>query len=293
MGINGSYIHTDPDIYPRLQSFPVFPSESVQPGESWTAYGTRMVDPFRDGTYTRVRFLCRYHYQGKQTIYGGEHAVVHAQYALRYRRGDDPDGDTRIHEISGTHQATLYIDLSNGIPTFMRERVNEHYSLEGDETIGFKGFVLTWWKPVITLEKARLVENLEKELSERGVSDVGVSEHDQGVALNINKIHFIADKAQVLPEEEDRLTELARTLARIEERTIKVVGHTARVGTEESQYRLSVERAKTIVDYLSENGINSKRLIYEGKGGSEPIAPNDTEENMAKNRRVEIIIMED
>ncbi len=56
---------------------------------------------------------------------------------------------------------------------------------------------------------------------------------------------------------------------------------------------LSVKRAKTIVDYLVSQGISPKRFMYEGKGGTEPVAPNDTEENMAKNRRVEIIVLED
>ena len=71
------------------------------------------------------------------------------------------------------------------------------------------------------------------------------------------------------------------------------MGHTARIGTEESQFTLSVERAKTIVDYLTSQGMEAERFLYEGRGGTEPVAPNDIEKNMAKNRRVEIIILED
>ncbi len=77
------------------------------------------------------------------------------------------------------------------------------------------------------------------------------------------------------------------------ERSFLVVGHTAKIGTEESQLSLSVERAKTIVDYLTGQGIEAERFIYEGRGGTKPVAANDTEENRAKNRRVEIIILED
>ncbi len=48
-----------------------------------------------------------------------------------------------------------------------------------------------------------------------------------------------------------------------------------------------------IVDYLTGHGIEAERFIYKGRGGTEPVAANDTEENRSKNRRVEIIILED
>ncbi len=70
------------------------------------------------------------------------------------------------------------------------------------------------------------------------------------------------------------------------------VGHTADIGSEESQYVLSVERARVIIQEMVERGIPADRFIYEGKGGTEPIAPNDTEEGKAKNRRVEFVILD-
>jgi flagellar motor protein MotB len=47
------------------------------------------------------------------------------------------------------------------------------------------------------------------------------------------------------------------------------------------------------VDFLVSRGIRAARFLYEGRGGTEPVAPSDTEENMAKNRRVEVLILED
>ncbi len=72
-----------------------------------------------------------------------------------------------------------------------------------------------------------------------------------------------------------------------------MIGHTAAIGTPESQVDLSVQRARAIVDFLISRGIDAGRFLYEGKGGTQPVAPNDTEENMARNRRVEIVILED
>jgi outer membrane protein OmpA-like peptidoglycan-associated protein len=103
----------------------------------------------------------------------------------------------------------------------------------------------------------------------------------------------VADQATILPSERGRLDSIAEALGSIGERTIKAVGHTADVGTAESQYELSIERAKTIIDEMVKRGIPAERFIYEGKGGTEPIAPNDTEEGRAQNRRVEFIILGD
>jgi outer membrane protein OmpA-like peptidoglycan-associated protein len=79
----------------------------------------------------------------------------------------------------------------------------------------------------------------------------------------------------------------------VEGRSFRVIGHTAAVGIRESQYDLSVKRAKAVVDFLVSRGMRADRFLYEGRGGDEPVAPSDTEENRAKNRRVEVFILED
>ena len=82
-------------------------------------------------------------------------------------------------------------------------------------------------------------------------------------------------------------------MKQIPTRTFLVIGHTAAVGTPESQQELSVKRAKAIVDFMVSRGVALDRFLYQGRGGTQPVAPNDTEENMARNRRVEIIVLED
>jgi len=70
------------------------------------------------------------------------------------------------------------------------------------------------------------------------------------------------------------------------------VGHTADVGNPVGQKKLSLERAKAIVDALVRMGIPQDRFLYEGRGAEEPVAPNTDEANRARNRRVEITILE-
>ena len=67
--------------------------------------------------------------------------------------------------------------------------------------------------------------------------------------------------------------------------------HADSIGTDPYNEKLSERRAKAVLDYLVEvGGIEQARLTYKGYGFTRPVAPNDTEENMQKNRRTEIYI---
>jgi OmpA-OmpF porin, OOP family len=279
--------------HPSLRSFPVLPAGPVEPGQSWQAYGVRVVEPFRDGEFTRVRIYSDYRYAGTENRGGREVAVIKAQFAVRYKAGDDPSGDPRIAAISGKHVVSITYDPEAERPTFMSDQMEEQFTLRDGKSLSFKGFILTWFDGIEPMDRVRLAEEVTQTLKEGGVEDVEVSEGARGVTLTVNKVHFVAERATVLPEERGRLELLAGALKSIPGRTFLVVGHTARYGSVQSQETLSVDRAKAIVDYLVAQGIDAGRFVYEGKGAREPVAPNDTEENMARNRRVEIIILED
>lgn len=71
-----------------------------------------------------------------------------------------------------------------------------------------------------------------------------------------------------------------------------IIGHTDSVGHDESNMKLSLERAKNVKALLEEvGGIPATRLEAEGRGESEPVASNETREGRAKNRRIDVLIM--
>lgn len=74
---------------------------------------------------------------------------------------------------------------------------------------------------------------------------------------------------------------------------INIVGHTDNVGPEETNLKLSADRAKAVRDWFVSEGIDSTRIAYEGKGSSDPIADNSTEEGRSQNRRTEILVVKD
>ncbi len=71
---------------------------------------------------------------------------------------------------------------------------------------------------------------------------------------------------------------------------IEIIGHTDSIGNADYNMTLSMQRAKSVRDYLIKNGIESKRLESKAMGQSLPVAPNNTEQGRAKNRRTEIKI---
>ena len=72
---------------------------------------------------------------------------------------------------------------------------------------------------------------------------------------------------------------------------LRIIGHTDAVGSDAANQRLSEGRAKAVKENLCARGIDKARIETEGRGESEPIATNDTEEGRAQNRRTEFKIV--
>ena len=66
---------------------------------------------------------------------------------------------------------------------------------------------------------------------------------------------------------------------------LEIQGHTDNVGSTEANQDLSLDRAKSVFDFLVNAGISDDRLTYQGYGEKDPIAPNDTEMGRQQNRR--------
>ena len=131
------------------------------------------------------------------------------------------------------------------------------------------------------------------EVIEDGTDPLDPSDDLQLYTLNIE---FDYDKADIRPRDYPDLDVIVKALERAPQATARIEGHADQRKTSQREYnlRLSKRRAKAVVDYLvTIGGIDPARLTYEGYGFDRPIAPNDTEANMQKNRRVEVYIRRD
>ena len=106
-------------------------------------------------------------------------------------------------------------------------------------------------------------------------------------------IEFDYDKAVIRPQYYKDLEPVLKVLRRDPGATVRVEGHAdkRKRSTREYNQKLSERRAKAVADYLLANtGISPERMTSAGYGFDRPLAPNDTEENMQRNRRTDIYI---
>jgi len=106
-------------------------------------------------------------------------------------------------------------------------------------------------------------------------------------------IHFATNAAEILPDGAQLVDEVADVLVRTPRiKRIRVEGHTDNRGAADKNILLSKQRAAAVVAYLIKQGIDPSRLDSEGFGGDQPLVPNLTPQNRAKNRRVAFRIID-
>ncbi len=104
-------------------------------------------------------------------------------------------------------------------------------------------------------------------------------------------VNFAFDKADLLPIAYPILEEDVRMLKANPELRVSIEGHCDIRGSDAYNQRLSERRSKSVFDYFVSQGIAPHRMSAIGYGRSRPLVPNTSEENMYKNRRVEVKII--
>ncbi len=103
-------------------------------------------------------------------------------------------------------------------------------------------------------------------------------------------IYFDSGKADIKPESDATLKEIAKLLQADPALKLYVVGHTDNQGSLQSNMDRSRRRADAVTKQLTTKyAVSAARLSPQGDGPTAPVASNDTEEGRAKNRRVELV----
>lgn len=149
------------------------------------------------------------------------------------------------------------------------------------------------WVNVKAAESSYELTIVEKEAMKQEVvanaeamgNDINTTGH-----VAIYGIYFDTGKADIKPESDAAITEIAKLLKNNSALKIYVVGHTDNVGSFDSNMKLSKDRADSVTKALvSKHGIAAARLKAYGVSSLSPIASNKTEDGKAKNRRVELV----
>lgn len=152
-------------------------------------------------------------------------------------------------------------------------------------------------KEKVTENQARMEQQMRTALQSK---DVTISELRGSLTVNIlDRVLFDSGEAELKPEGEKVLSQVAGVLTQHTNRQIYVIGHTDNVPIRStvfsryaSNWELSTARATSAVRYLAEKaGVDGSRLAAIGSGEYHPVADNGTAEGRAKNRRISIVIV--
>ena len=116
---------------------------------------------------------------------------------------------------------------------------------------------------------------------------------DNQLKLNLpNDVSFDVNSANIQPELRTVLDAFANSLRGDPNAHLSIIGHTDSTGSDAINNPLSLERARSVRDYLATRGVPAGRIETAGRGEREPIADNNSDSGRARNRRVEMYLRE-
>jgi outer membrane protein OmpA-like peptidoglycan-associated protein len=311
----GVYNISDRYFMPTVRDVPIFPDKAVAPGESWTAQGHEAHDlrrQFALETPYKVPFEATYTYLGTVTVPArtGESEdgsagvaagpktlhVINVKYNM-YMQTPEPRGIQYYMDyptvMMGYSDELIYWDNETGAIDHYTENFRIIMESSYGNVYEFRGTAdaeVTSFERVATEEK---LADVEEQIKNLGIDDITVKKTDKGLTISIENIQFGGESAILLNSEKLKLKKIAKILADYPDNDILVSGHTAHYPGGADPQVLSEERAASVADYLVDLGVKDRYHIFtQGFGDKQPIESNATVEGRAKNRRVEITIMD-
>ena len=138
-------------------------------------------------------------------------------------------------------------------------------------------------------QKRDLEKNLAKEI-QSGQAQVEKMPNDIVRITMTSQTAFDTNSTEIKPAFHTTLDKLADVVVRYGKTTLTVVGHTDNVGTNQYNQQLSQRRALSVAEYFESRRVNPVRLATAGKGETEPVSSNGSENGRQANRRVEIYV---
>ncbi len=142
------------------------------------------------------------------------------------------------------------------------------------------------------MEAARAAKaKAEADTLMKELSDLKARQTERGIVLTIGEVLFAFGKADLSSKADRSVDKLAEFLKKYPNRNVLIEGHTDNIGSDEYNLDLSQRRAESVKEKLVGDGVGPDRITTVGYGEKYPAVSNDTDENRALNRRVEVIIL--
>jgi len=290
----GYYEIEDKYYMPVVRNVPLFPGRDLKPGDTWSGEGWEVHD-FRRGFNMDEPYSfpinVSYQYLGKDET--GEYDLISVKYNVFHKTGKLYRSQLYPVRVSGSSNQIIRWDNKKGRPQSYFEEFNMIFDLSSGDYVEYSGKSEGEVVESADLDREKVKKEIESDLDSSGIKNVRVESVDEGVKIVIEEIRFLPDSYVLADSEIEKIKKIGEILKSMNGRDIIVTGHTALAGTEEGRNKLSVERARAVAQYLLKSGAkDEKEIIIQGKGATEPAADNSSAAGMRKNRRVEIIILE-
>lgn len=281
---------------PTVRDVPVFPNKAVKPGDTWTAPGKEVHDLrrlFNMNEPIVIPFTANYTYIGDEVQKGKTFNVIeiHYEFYQTNTRKSILAGSLYSSSAGFTNQK-LYWDSEKGI----LDHYTEDFEIVLKDVYGneylFKGTARAEITEYKSLNSDEMIKELQKTIDDLNLSNVTIKKGKKGLTISIENIQFEADSPVLMDSEKAKLDKICEILNQFPN-DLLITGHCADRGTANARQKLSEERAQTVAEYLKKKEVRDEYHIFtQGKGATEPIATNNTEAGRAKNRRVEITLMD-
>jgi len=290
------YLTIDSKYYmPVVRNVPVFPDKNLEILETWRAEGYEMHD-FRDSFGIeepyRIPFIANYKYLGEREWKESSYPAFSVEYKIA-SRPEAVKGRIYPVRIMGDFDQVVYWDHKFGQAAAYEEKFSLTFEMSNGMTVLYRGNANAEIIESEYMDKEEIAAGIIDEINRLDISDVNVKVVEEGISISLEDIGFYPDSAKLLPGELEKINRIAEILLQYPDRDIMIAGHTALAGTREGRMKLSTERAQSVADYLLSKKVRSAdRMVIRGYGAEKPVADNSTQEGMRKNRRVEIILLE-
>ncbi len=280
-------------LFPTLRNIPSFPDIPVKPGDVWEVNGFEVQDFFNNKEASIFPITAKHRYIELIEKDGKRIAKFSYEYSVSIINSPQYRINKRIDEINGISKTVVLFDIDAG--TRIEEVYSRNYYIStGGNIHQFVDGGKRVWSDIELLNKNQIKTDIEEDLKKNNIYETTVESDDRGIKITLENILFEADSAVLRDTEATRLQKISDLLKKYKDRGLLIVGHTTDRGSSDGRKKLSLERAKSVLDYLTIlDAVNTDKSSYAGKGGEEPIADNNTPDGLKRNRRVEIFILEE
>lgn len=303
----GTFDIADSYFMPTIRDMPIFPEHPVKVGDTWTASGYEAEDLRREPLFIekpfKVPFVAEYEYLRDEEGISSDakhekktFQVISVKYNIFYEAPLPDDawllGDVPASTMGYSHR-TIWWDNEKG----QIDHADEQFRIVIESARGNRfDFSGTTHEEITEFTRTATEENLkdvQEKITQMGLRDVSVTKSENGLTISLENIQFKPDSAELTESEMAKIRKIAAILQAYPDNDLLVSGHTALAGTENARQQLSEARAESVADFLVGLGVREKNRVFtRGFGARVPIASNQTEEGKAKNRRVEITILD-